>query len=141
MPTQMSSSLSLTLATVEFNCQVIGAKLNPPASGKPTLVRTACPATVISEPGDPVPGTLTGEVYTDTLEDGLTDVLLTAKDTDAELAYVLTMWDDDDDAALRWTGTCTVGDLELDFTPGKRARHPLNLDLVTAVRSRPPTTP
>lgn len=137
MPTQMSSSLSLKLDATEFNCQVINAKIKVPSSGKPTIVRTACPATVISEPGDPEPGQLTGEVYTDTLEDGLTDILLAAKEADDDLAYILTMWDDVAAKAIRWTGNATVGDLELNFDPGKRARHPLNLELTTAVRSRP----
>lgn len=137
MPTQTSSSLSLTLGGTQVACQVINAKMKPPASGKPTIVRTACPSTVISEPGAPEPGQLSGEVYTDTLEGGLSDLLLAAKETDDDIDYVLTMWDDIPTKAIRWTGQATVGDLELDFTPGKRARHPLNLELTTAVRSRP----
>lgn len=132
-----NNSLSLTLDAAQFNCQVIDLKFKPPANGKPKLVRTACPDGVVAEPGEAQPGTLTGNVYADAADDGVTDVLLAAQETGAEIAYVLTLWNDIPAQATRWTGTATVDEIELGFEKPGKAKHPVSMSIATAVRSRP----
>lgn len=136
--TQLNGELTLTIDGDAYSCQVINLKLKLPSKGKGAITRTACPDGVVAEPGDDETGSLTGDVFTDSTATGITWILADALDADDELPYVLTLWSDlANTIATIFTGTLKVSSLELDFTPGKNARHPLDLEIITAARSRP----
>lgn len=135
---QNNNSLSLTLDTKQVNCQIIDLKLKLPAAGAGKLVRTACPDGVVAEPGEPIPGTITGTAFTDTSADGLTSILLDALEGDDDIGYNLTLWNDlGNTIAYNWAGQLKVAELELSFEKPGVAKHPVSLTVITATRSRP----
>lgn len=135
MATQTDATLILTLDSgsgpVSVECQVINARYTMAAPGDSTPVPTACGDTV-SEPGDPVNGSITGEVFKDTSASGITRLLSQAALTGATLDYTYT---EQDEAGyqLSWSGEATVPQFGIDFTPSKLGRHELNVNVTTSV--------
>lgn len=128
--TQIDATLVLTLDGTAIECQVINASYTPAAPAESTAVPTACGDTV-SEPGDPSNGSITGEVFKDTSANGVTRLLAQAAVSGAELAYVYT--ESDGTNTMSWSGTATVPQFAIDFTPSKTGRHELSLALTTSV--------
>lgn len=136
--TQTNNVLSLALDTEQVNCQIIDLKFKLPSTSAGRLVRTACPDGLVAEPGEPVPGTITGTAYTDTTADGLTTILLDALAADGQLGYNLTLWSDlGNTIAFNWAGQLKVAELELAWEKPGIAKHPLSLTVLTATRTRP----
>jgi len=132
MSTQKDTELSLTLDGVEYACQVIDGSLTWPARSEPTLVPVAC-GDKVAEPGTPTNGTITGTVYKDQSATGITRVLITALESDADIDFV---WTENVDGPtgeiLTVTGTCRVTSHEQVFTPDTLGRHPLALTVTAS---------
>jgi hypothetical protein len=105
---------------------VIDATLSLPARAEATLVPVAC-GSVVSEPGDPQNGSLSGNVYKDLTATGITRLLIEALTADAVLNY---SWAE---TGMTITGTARVAGHDQTFTPDKYGRHPLNITIATAV--------
>lgn len=136
--TTPNNSLSLTLGSEEYNCQVTSLDFSPPGYGAPSVVEVACPDGVVHEPGGREDGTLTGEVYTDLTDTGLTWILATARDTDSELTYTLILHDDQPTTnSIQYTGTARVSSFSMPFEKPGLSKHSLDLAILTATMSRP----
>ena len=135
---QPNNSLTLTLDTATVECQVIDLSFKLPGTSAGTLVLTACPDGAVMDPGSPQVGALTGNAYTDTLDTGLWTLLADAYEVDADLAYVLTFFPEGGPTqGVVFTGTAKVNSLQLDFAKPGNSKHPIDLGIETAVRSRP----
>ena len=136
--TTTNTSLSLTLDGTEVNCQIQDLSFSPPMTGAVgEIIEVACGDSVTT-PGALENGTLTGTVFADPVVGGITDILLQAQETDAEIAFVLTFWDDQATTQqLIFTGTAKVNSLQLDFARPGYAQHPIDLVVLTSVMSRP----
>jgi hypothetical protein len=122
-----------------FQCQVIDLEFKRPGLGAGTTVYTACPDGVVNEPGAPTDGTLTGTAYTDTTDTGLWWLLDDAYEADAEISYELTFFPDlGATTAVKFTGRAKAVDSGLGFTKPSVSKHPVNLTIITATKSRPP---
>lgn len=142
--TQTDATLKITLtegiaAPVEFGCQIIGAEFTQPAAGEGEVVPTACGDTVV-EPGDVQPGSLTGEVYKDTSESGITRALAAAVQAGTVFDYTYTE-NEGTATELQFTGKATVRPFGVSFTPNKYGRHPLELSIATATLAPAHVTP
>lgn len=131
-------ALSLQLDGVEYNCQVIDADLTMNGTGTGDTTEVACPEGKVNEVGSHEDGALTGTVYTDTSEAGITWALMQAKASGAEMTYSLT-WFADQDATVAFTysGTCKVGRFSIGWTKPGYSRHPLDLVLTSGTLGRP----
>ncbi len=137
--TTTNTSLSLTIdGGDEMNCQIIDCSFVPPSNAVGDRVLTACADGEVINPGSPENGSLTGNVYADPLDGGITDTLLTAQENDADMAFVLTFWNDQaNTVAMTFTGTARVNSMQLDFARPGYAQHPIDLAVITSTRTRP----
>lgn len=129
--TQRDALLTLTLDSTSVECQVIDASYTPAAPGDSTPVPVACGDTV-SEPGDPSNGSIRGTVFKDTSTTGVTRLLAEAAVAGASMTYAYAE-EDESGYAMSWTGTCTVPQFAIDFSPSKTGRHSLDLTVSTSV--------
>ena len=135
---QPNISLELTLDTTTVECQIIDASFKLPGTSAGTLVMTACPDGNVMDPGSPAVGSLTGNAYTDTADTGLWMVLADAYEENLPLDYVLTFFPElGPTKGVTFTGTAKVNALQLDFAKPGNNKHPIDLGIETAVRSRP----
>ena len=140
MPTNVTTntSLSLTLDGTEVNCQIKNVEFTVPAKGSPTIMLTACPDGQVLEPGSYSPGSLSGEVVGDTTDTGITWLLNTALQSGAEVAYVLTFFNDQaNTVATTFTGTATVDQFAFPFSRPGVFTHSMSLTVLSATVSRP----
>ena len=138
LSTQPNNQLSLTLDGTEVNCQVIDLSFTMPGTGTGETVEVACPDEYAYEPGTRSDGSISGTVYTDLADTGLTWLLAQAKDTDATIAYVLTFHPDAGaTGGIVFTGDAKVNTWSLDFSKPSLSKHSLDLTAMTAVISRP----
>lgn len=136
--TQPNNILTLTLDGTEINCQVIDLQFTPPGRSPGTVVETACgPGAMVTEPGAPTTGTITGTVFADSSDMGVSWLLREAGSTNAEIAFVLTMWSDQPTYAVVETGTASVNKFTWDWVKPGLGRTPLDLTVLTSVHSRP----
>lgn len=140
MPTNTTEnvSLSLTLDGVEYNCQIIDATATLPGETPGDVTEVACPDGKVVEKGDQEDGQLTGTVFADSTDTGITWVLMQAKAAGTVMNYVL-QWFSDQDATVSfvWTGVCQVGNFQIEWTKPSLARHPIDLSLLDVTISRP----
>jgi hypothetical protein len=130
--------LSLELDDAEYQCQVIDVTLTLPGSGVGESVEVACPDGVVSEPGARTNGSLTGNVFTDPTDTGITWILATAFQSGAEVEYTVVYWPNEGATkAIEFTGRARVNSFTLPFSKPGNARHALDLSLVTADMARP----
>lgn len=138
---QQNNAISLTIDAVEYKCQVVDLAFTLPGYAAATLVETACADGQVSEPGARQTGSLTGNVYTDTRDTGITYALAQAVETGELLPYVLTLYGDD--AATRatqgmiFTGWCEVNQLTIDWSKPGMGKHAIDLAIASAVLTRP----
>jgi len=136
--TQPNVSLVVSLDGVDYACQVIDASFKPPGVGATTVTETACPSGVVAEPGAAAAGTFTGNVFSDSLDAGITWVLAQAYETDEEFDYIITFWPElGPTKAIQYTGQARVNSFQLDFAKPGIGKHPLDLEIVTATLGRP----
>jgi len=136
--TQPNVSLVVSLDGVDYACQVIDASFKPPGVGATTVTETACPSGVVAEPGAAAAGTLTGNVFADSLDAGITWVLAQAYENDQAFDYIFTIWSDlGPTIAMQFTGQARVNSFQLDFAKPGIGKHPLDLEIVTATLGRP----
>ena len=132
------SSLSLLLDGQEVNCQLKNVSFSVPSVGSPSIVLTACPDGQVVEPGSFSPGSLSGEVVGDTTDTGITWLLNTALQAQAEVAYVLTFFDDQGaEVGVEFTGTATVNSFAWPFSRPGVFTHSIDLSILTATVARP----
>jgi hypothetical protein len=106
--------------------------------GTGTTVETACPDGRVVEPGAAEPGALTGNVYADSTDTGITWALAHLKQSGATFAYTATWWADQGATkAMEFSGEATVASFQLDFTKPGYGKHPVDLSLITATIARP----
>jgi hypothetical protein len=130
--------LTITLGTTGFECQFITTVWKAPGSAAGATVKTACPDGVVSEPGEAVNGSLTGEAFTDTTVAGLWDILDEAWTANTELTFVYTAFPGVEGQEVSWTGQAKVNSYpELAFSKPGLSRHPVDLAILTATKSRP----
>jgi hypothetical protein len=129
--TQKDAVLSLTLDGTEIACQVIDGSLEWPGKGEPTTIPVACGGDPVSEPGSPTNGSISGEVFKDTSDGGVTRMLIQALEADTEMTYI---WTENDGTPeeMTVTGKCRVNGHTQTFSPDKLGRHPLALSVSTA---------
>lgn len=140
MPTSVTTntSLSLTLNGTEVNCQLKNVSFSVPSVGSPSIMLTACPDGQVVEPGTFSPGSLSGEVVGDTTDGGITWLLNTALQAQAEVDYVLTFFDDQGaTVAVEFTGTATVNTFDWPYSRPGVFSHSMDLSVLTAVVGRP----
>lgn len=137
--TQPNVSLVVSLDGVDYACQVIDASFKPPGVGSSTVTETACPSGVVSEPGAIASGSLTGTVFADTTDTGITWVLAQSFEANAaELDYIYTVWPElGATKAMQYTGTARVASFQVDFAKPGLGKHPIDLEIVTAALARP----
>ena len=117
---------------------MIDASFKPPGVGASTVTETACPTGVVAEPGSIEAGAFTGNVFSDSLDAGVTYVLATAYETQAEFDYIVTFWPElGPTKAMQYTGRAKVASFQLDFAKPGIGKHPLDLELSTATLGRP----
>jgi hypothetical protein len=138
--TQTDATLVLSLDGTDYACQVIDAEFTYPGKGTAQTIPVAC-GDVVSEPGDPQPGSITGNVLKDTGADGITRALIQALESDSEFDYVWTEGADDDAARISIAGRCRVAGHVQTFAPDKMGRHALDLTVSTAVPVFGPAAP
>lgn len=144
MPVTTIKNIALELtvtidgAPVTFECQTIDAKLTLPGTTAGTNTETACPDGVVSEPGGTSNGSLTGTVFTDTTDTGISWALMQAYQAGETFPYVA-VWFADQDAtkAVQFTGEAVVNTFSLDWVKPGNAKHPLDIGLVSAAIGRP----
>jgi hypothetical protein len=137
--TQTHTALKLTIGGRTFECQIINAVFKRPGTGAGTTVYTACPDGVVKEPGEPVDGSLTGEAFVDTTDEGLWWALDEAYAAQTTVQYSVTFFPDSAAEGVTFTGDAKVtAPPELGFAGRTTiARHPVDLALLTAVKTRP----
>ena len=136
--TQPNVALSLKLDDTEVNCQIIDLSLTLAGEGTGDTVEVACPDEVVVEEGSHEDGQLTGTVYSDTSDGGVSWLLMQAKSTGAVIAYELTWFADaDSTVAFTVTGTAQVASFQMDWTKPALSRHPIDLTLLTTTLGRP----
>lgn len=136
--TQPNVSLVVSLDGTDYACQVIDVSFKPPGVGATTVTETACPDGRVAEPGSVAAGSLTGNAFTDSTDVGITWILAQAYETDAEIDFILTFHPElGPTKAMQWTGTARVNSYQLDFAKPGVGKHPLDLEVVTAVLARP----
>ena len=133
MPTNVAKDATLVLSIdgTDYACQVVNASYTPAAPGDSTPIPVAC-GDVVSEPGDPSNGAISGEVYKDLGATGITRVLAGMATSGAEADYVYTETDSNGET-MSWSGQCTVPAFPIDFAPDKYGRHTLDLNVSTSV--------
>lgn len=145
MPVSTIANISLEFeitfegAPITFECQVITADLSlpgPAQSGSAT--ETACPDGKVSEPGQAQNGSITGEIFVDSTDAGITWALATLFQADTEFPYSITYWaNEPSTVAITFSGNAKVNSFTLPFSKPGYAKQPLDLALVTAVMARP----
>jgi hypothetical protein len=136
--TQPNVSLVVSLDGTDYACQVIDASFKPPGVGAATITETACPDGIVAEPGAKAEGSLTGNVFADSSDAGITWALAQAYETDATLAYIVTFWPElGPTNGMQWTGEARVNSFQQDFAKPGIGKHPLDLAITTAVLARP----
>jgi hypothetical protein len=131
-------ALSLTLDGVEYQCQIIDATATLPGEATGDVTEVACPDGKVVEKGEQEDGSLSGTVFADSTDTGITWALMQAKASGAQLDYVLT-WFANEDAtvAFVWTGIAQVGAFSVEWAKPGLARHPIDLALLSVTISRP----
>lgn len=130
--------LSLKFDDVEYQCQVIDVELAMPGASPGNSTHVACPGGIVSEPGQPANGSLTGNVFSDPSDTGITWILATAYKTGAELAYSATYWPNEGATkAIEFSGRAKVNTFKLPFSKPGNAKHTIDLALITADMARP----
>lgn len=144
MPTNTIPNVSLKFEItyesqpLSFECQVVDVELTLPGVGTGSATETACPGGMVLEPGAPEAGSLTGNVFADTRDTGITWALAQLKKTGAEFPYSITYYADQDaTVAVRFSGNAKVNSFKLPFSKPGYAKHPLDLALSTADMARP----
>lgn len=135
---QKNVSLVVSLDGVDYACQVIDASFSPPGIGSSTITETACPDGAVAEPGAIAAGTLTGTVFADTSDAGITWALAQAYEANAEIAYIYTLYPElGPTHAMQYTGTARVASFSVDFLKPGLGKHPIDLEIATAALARP----
>lgn len=136
--TQQNASLTLTLDTTSVECQVIDLSFTPPGVGASTVTETACPDGRVAEPGTIASGGLTGTVFADSTDTGITWLLAQAYEDNRTLAYVVVYWADlGATIGMQYSGDARVNTFQLDWAKPGMGRHPIDLEVVTATLARP----
>lgn len=131
-------SITQDATPLEFACQVIDATLTLPGPGSGTRIETACPEGAVVEAGTATNGSITGNVFVDTRDTGITWALATLYPTGAEFPYSLSFYVDlGNTIAIKFTGNAIVNTFNLPFSKPGKAKQPIDLGLITAVMARP----
>ena len=121
-----------------FECQVIDCELSLPGVQPGNATEVACPGGIVLEPGATEAGSLTGNVFADTRDTGITWALAQLKKTGEEFPYSIIYYADQAaTVAVKFSGTAKVNSFRLPFTKPGYAKHPLDLSLATADMARP----
>lgn len=144
MPVNVTKNVALEVQ-IEFNgqplhfeCQVSEAELTLPGSQPGESVETACPDGVVSEPGSTTNGGLTGNVYVDPTDTGITWALATLYQAGTEFPYRIVYYSDlAETHAIEFVGNAKVNTFTLPFSKPGNAQQPLDLALITASMGRP----
>lgn len=135
--TQPNVGLTLTLDTQSVACQVIDLNYKPPGVGNSTIVETACPDGVVSEPGSITSGSLTGNAFLDSSDTGLWWLLAQAYEENATIAYVLTFYSElGPTHGFTYSGDARVNSIEAPFSKPGLGRHAIDLEIVSATLAR-----
>lgn len=144
MPTNTIQSIALEFEItynaqpLSFECQVIDCELTLPGVATGTATEVACPGGIVLEPGAAEAGSLTGNVFADTRDTGITWALAQLKKTGVEFPYSITYYADQANTiAVKFSGTAKVNSFRLPFSKPGYAKHPLDLSLATADMARP----
>lgn len=144
MPTNTTANVALTVEItfnaqpLAFECQVIDAELTLPGVGAGSGTEVACPGGIVLEPGATEPGSLTGNVFADSRDTGITWALAQLKKTGVEFPYSIVYYADQDNTiAVKFSGTAKVNSFRLPFSKPGMAKHPLDLALASADMARP----
>lgn len=134
MPTNVTKNnqLTLTLDGSDFSCQVIDLSFEYPVWETGENVEVACgPGESVNESGSRASGRISGEVFADTLDTGVTIALMDAIDADAEVPFVLDYYSDQaNTVSVRFSGNVKVSGFELPFSKPGNARHSLDLEVL-----------
>lgn len=141
MPTNTIDQVHLawSLGGTAYDCQTISAELALPGPGIGPTVKIACPDEEVHEPGADEDGSLTGSVYTDTSNGGVSWALATARDTGQLLPVVVTWFaDQGPDVALQYTCQARVRRFSLVWNKPGLSKHQVELVLKKGTLGRPP---
>lgn len=121
-----------------FECQVIDVELKLPGIGPGASTETACPGGIVSEVGTASNGSITGNIFVDPTDTGITWALATLYQAGDEFHYSLTYYADQDQTiSITFEGQAKVNSFTLPFNKPGMARQPLDLALITATMRRP----
>lgn len=144
MPTTVISNIALELTVtiggtpVSFECQAIDVTFALPGSQPGETTEVACPDGKVSEPGSSTNGALTGTVFTDTTDTGITWALMNAYTVGEEFTFSFTWFaDQPSTTAVLFTGTAKVNTFSMEWAKPGNAKHPLDLALITTTITRP----
>ena len=144
MPTNVTRNIALEVEItynaqpLTFECQVIDAELKLPGSQPGESVEVACPDGRVSEQGTTTNGALTGTIYVDPTDTGITWALATLYQGGTEFAYSITYYSDlANTSSIKFSGNAKVNTFTLPFSKPGNAQQPLDLALITAVMARP----
>jgi len=119
-------------------CQVIDLSLTLAGESTGDTVQVACPDGAVVEPGEHEDGSLTGTVFSDSLDTGVTWLLMQAKSAGATIAYVLTWFSNEaNTVAFTVSGDAQVATFSIDWTKPGHSRHPIDLTLLSTTLARP----
>jgi len=144
MPTNVTPNIALEFeityngTPLAFECQVIDAELSLPGTAPGETTEVACPDGKVSEPGTAANGAITGNIFVDPTDTGITWALAELYQAGAEFAYTITYYPDAGAThAITFTGNAKVNSFRLPFAKPGNAKQPLDLVLITASIARP----
>lgn len=129
--TQINARLTFTYEGTEYAAQIITFGITLPAGEAGETITVASGDDVAIASTGTRPGTIRGEVLTDTTSAGITRALANSLDGQPR-AYTLVINPDTAAETLTVDGEATVDAFEISFEPGGTGRHPVSFTVNTA---------
>ena len=135
--TQASATFTFTLDAVDHSCQIFNAEFTQPGPGEGESKAVGC-GTRIPKSGEWANGALTGTVFVDTSDTGLTFALSTLRATSASVPYELVFFPDLAGSEVEYSGDAQISEFVLGWDPETTpAEQEIAVVLLTGSPARP----
>lgn len=130
--TQLNASLTFTYDGTDYAAQIITAGITLPAGEAGETIKVATGDDVAIASTGTRPGSIRGEVLTDTTSAGITRALANSLDGQPRAYTLVINPGAADGSTLTISGEATVDAFEISFEPGGTGRHPVSFTVNTA---------